>query len=201
MNLCSFENCFALYERGRKAKNPGRRGMCPEHYQKWLALNARYGTPPPVDLRSYGSVRPVPDLLFWQKVSGGGHQECWTWTASLDRDGYGKFLTRGRFYTAHKYAYQALVTEVPPGLELDHLCHVRHCVNPWHLEPVTREVNNDRRRSPGGWSSLSADVCRNGHIRDQANTYVSPSGDRTCRPCNRAAQRRMQARKASAAAS
>jgi hypothetical protein len=86
----------------------------------------------------YGDERLPP--RFWNKVAavkGGG---CWYWMAGLFRGGYGQFRF-GRNTRAHRVAYEALVGEIPAGLDLDHLCRVRHCVNPEHLEPVTRKEN------------------------------------------------------------
>lgn len=82
---------------------------------------------------------------FWQKVAVQG-DGCWVWTAYKNRDGYGKITYRGELFSAHRLIYASLVAPVPTGLHLDHLCRVRHCVNPAHLEPVTSGENT--RRSP-----------------------------------------------------
>ena len=77
---------------------------------------------------------------FWSKIDAAG--DCWEYTAGLDRYGYGQFaLTKKTKRSAHRYAYTLLVGPIPDGLDLDHLCRVRHCVNPDHLEPVTRAEN------------------------------------------------------------
>jgi len=67
---------------------------------------------------------------------------CWLWTASLNAGGYGQFAS-GSIGTrlAHRWRWEMENGPVPEGLELDHLCRVRHCVNPAHLEPVTRREN------------------------------------------------------------
>jgi hypothetical protein len=82
---------------------------------------------------------------FLAKVDAG---DCWNWTGPLDRHGYGKFTVQHRSVIAHRWLYAALVGEIPGGLDLDHLCYVKTCVNPDHLQPVTPAVNSDRRR-PG----------------------------------------------------
>lgn len=69
---------------------------------------------------------------------------CWIWTRTLTPDGYGKFNYMRKTVIAHRAAYYLLVGEVPQGLDLDHLCRVRRCVNPAHLEPVTPEENRRR---------------------------------------------------------
>ena len=68
---------------------------------------------------------------------------CWLWRGRVDRWGYGKDCAG---LPAHRSAYRALVGEIPTGLVLDHLCHVRACCNPAHLEPVTPEENQRRAR-------------------------------------------------------
>ncbi len=70
-------------------------------------------------------------------------EPCWLWTMSLDGRGYGQMWDREKRtrVTAHRFLYEHIVGPVPEGLDLDHLCRVRHCVNPAHLEPVTRAEN------------------------------------------------------------
>lgn len=114
---------------------------------------------------------------------------CWLWTASLNRNGYG--LTgytasdgTRRSIVAHRFVYQTLVGPIPEGLQLDHLCRVRCCVNPDHLEPVTQRENLLR-----GETIVAAEAakthCPQGHPYSGANLYVSPKGDRICRTCTR----------------
>jgi hypothetical protein len=67
---------------------------------------------------------------------------CWQWLASRV-NGYGIF---GDHIRAHRWAFTQWYGPIPDGLDLDHLCQQRGCVNPWHLEPVTSEENDDRRR-------------------------------------------------------
>jgi hypothetical protein len=70
---------------------------------------------------------------------------CWMWTGPLS-GGYGEMPTRGGRMRAYRFSYLIHIGEVPDGLDLDHLCRVPRCVNPWHLDPVTRSVNSQRSR-------------------------------------------------------
>jgi len=69
---------------------------------------------------------------------------CWIWQRSMDQNGYGQMRVCHKLYRAHAFFYEYLVGPVPDGLELDHLCRNPACVNPAHLEPVTRAVNTQR---------------------------------------------------------
>lgn len=80
------------------------------------------------------------------KVDFDGPNGCWLWTASLNNFGYGNFSLHGKPTLAHRAAWEIYVAPIPAGLHIDHLCRVRHCVNPEHLEVVTRAEN--MRRSP-----------------------------------------------------
>ena len=71
-------------------------------------------------------------------------QGCWIWTGCLDTGGYAHKGFRGRTHKAHRLAYEWIVAKVPDGMELDHLCRNRSCVNPAHLEPVPHQVNCQR---------------------------------------------------------
>src|SRR5882672_3116293 len=109
----------------------------------------------------------LPDR-FWRKVSPEPMSGCWIWTATL-RSGYGRFW-EGHLRTAHRLAYETMVGTVPDGLELDHLCRTRCCVNPAHLEAVTRTVNMRRGGSPIAQHHAKTQ-CSNGHAFDDVNTY------------------------------
>lgn len=81
---------------------------------------------------------------------------CWEWTASLDGRGYGSVHRHGRVLKAHRHIYGVLVGPIENNIhQLDHLCRVRHCVNPAHLEPV-EPIENVRR----GMAAISVDLPR-----------------------------------------
>jgi HNH endonuclease len=121
---------------------------------------------------------------FWASVEKS--DGCWLWRASTNGRGYGTF----RSQMAHRVAYELLTGPIPDGHELDHLCDVRKCVNPSHLEPVVPRVN---RLRAGNWIVLQAEQthCRRGHRYTPETVYVDARGKRHCRPC-RSVRRRAQ---------
>ncbi|MET9055269.1 HNH endonuclease signature motif containing protein [Streptomyces bacillaris] len=104
-----------------------------------------------------------------------GDNGCWLWTRSKSRDGYGWASLNDRTYQAHRLLYVLVKGQPPEGLVLDHLCRIRHCVNPDHLEPVTPRQNLER-----GVTTTSATHCKQGHP-------LSPfRGQRRCLICHAA---------------
>lgn len=144
---------------------------------------------------------------FWAKVEK--TRGCWLWTAWLNEKGYGYFHVvregRKRDIRAHRYAYEMLVGPIPDGHSLDHLCRVRHCVNPAHLEPVSIR-DNSLRGETFQRSNLLKTHCVHGHPFDEANTIQrpptkrNPFGRRDCRTCRNADARRYRAEKKAALA-
>lgn len=129
---------------------------------------------------------------FWARVDKNGPipgyrpelGPCWLWTGYCDQEGYGRHnLSHGRPVLAHRESYRQIEGEIPAGLELDHLCRVRHCVNPEHLEPVTHAEN--MRRGMGGKRHAEKTHCPKGHPYDASNT--APRGrnrsGRNCKTC------------------
>lgn len=119
---------------------------------------------------------------------------CWIWDGARYATGYGTFAFGKKSFVAHRVAYLMCKGAYPLGLDLDHLCRVRPCVNPAHLEPVTRQEN--LRRSP--LCSASRTHCPHGHEYDAENTYVY-EGRRFCRACRRRHDRRRAAARAGGA--
>lgn len=106
---------------------------------------------------------------------------CWLWIGRVDNDGYGIFRLGGKSRKAHRVAYETYKETIPSGLTLDHLCRVRNCVNPDHLEPVTNRENFLRGDNLMARFAL-ATHCKNGHEFTQDNIYTSPIG-RKCKTC------------------
>lgn len=125
---------------------------------------------------------------FWSKVNKAGpvptHRPdlgpCWLWTSFVEKNGYARFyLKGGKHALVHRLSYQEVFgTQTLP---LDHLCRVRHCVNPRHLEPTTTGDNIRRGVSHNG----SKQTCPQGHAYIEENTYLTPQGHRKCATCNR----------------
>lgn len=133
--------------------------------------------------------KPVsPELRFWSKVDK--TESCWVWVAGKRR-GYGHFFLNGNSISAHRFSYELLVSKIPEGLQLDHLCKNRSCVNPDHLEPVTLQEN--LRRGDGNVKATQKAAqlrknkthCSRNHPYDTINTYNRPDGGRDCRACRR----------------
>ena len=117
---------------------------------------------------------------------------CWEWTAHVQKDGYGSFALRknGRSTItglAHRVSYEHWLGPIPEGLQLDHLCRNRRCVNPKHLEPVTGKINV--RRGDTGKHHREKTHCPAGHEYTPENTRSRrhPQGhmSRTCIACDR----------------
>lgn len=127
---------------------------------------------------------------FWSKVDRSDPDGCWIWLAARAgpnrTDQYGSFWNGERNVGAHRFSYELANGPVPAGLDLDHLCRVRLCVRPDHLEPVTRVVNVRRR--------YGEHHCRLGHEYTEQNTYIDKNGWRACVECRRQAVRRWRQR-------
>ncbi len=131
-----------------------------------------------------GNHLTVPPVQFWKYVNK--TETCWLWTGYIQKQGYGQFTAPGnpgrKKNRAHRYAYELMIGPIPEGLVTDHLCRVRHCVNPEHLELVTTAENTYR----GLKGTLGRRThCKRGHLYDETNTYFRKDWGRRCRTCLR----------------
>lgn len=150
----------------------GGRGWCQKHYRRFQ----RHGDP-------LATSRIVGDDLarFWSYVDRTG--SCWNWTGATSKDGYGIILVRRETKYAPRHAWELMHGPMPEGLEPDHLCRNRACVNPDHLEPVSHRENVLRGESPTAKNARKTH-CKLGHEFTEENTYITPStGGRNCRTC------------------
>jgi hypothetical protein len=126
-------------------------------------------------------VTPVFDRLFG-KVDYDEKTRCLIFTGSLRGSGYGQIWMREaqRSVEAHRVAYELFVGAIPDGMQIDHLCRNKLCVNPAHLEVVTPRENTLR-----GLKGRMVTECVHGHPYDEANTFWTREGRRRCRECSR----------------
>jgi hypothetical protein len=110
---------------------------------------------------------------------------CTVWIGSTNTLGYGIISIDGRLQLAHRIAFEAEYGPIPQGLVIDHLCRVRNCVNPLHLEAVTSGENT--RRGRASITLKVGDTCINGHLIADGDIYVRPGRTTTeCRSCRNA---------------
>lgn len=134
--------------------------------------------------------KPIERRLFDKFTIGDG---CWEWKGARQK-GYGAIGAGGKtggVLRAHRVIYEWLVGPIPEGLDLDHLCRNRSCVNPSHLEPVTRRENLMRADTLPARNTAKTH-CPRGHEYNEENTYIqikAGSRMRSCKNCARARQK------------
>lgn len=120
---------------------------------------------------------------YWTPEPNSG---CWLWFGACHAGGYGQYRRQGRAWMAHRISYERAKGEIPAGMDLDHLCRNPSCINPDHLEPVTRRENVMRGVKFGTYGKRMRRVthCIRGHEFTEQNTYRTREGYRTCRECH-----------------
>lgn len=130
--------------------------------------------------------RGTPYERWARKVAGPaflGSFDCWEWTGSKNPKGYGQFYpTQKPMVYAHRWGYEYFVGPIPEGMDLDHLCRNPSCVNPHHLEPVTRRENLMRGKTLSR-ANAERTHCPQGHPYDTDSEHRPTKHGRQCRVC------------------
>lgn len=120
---------------------------------------------------------------FFDKVD---KQDCWLWTAYLDKHGYGQFRdSESRKVYAHRFAHEYFNGPIASGMVIDHKCKTRHCVNPSHLRVVSVQENVLVNSNSCQAANAIKTSCVHGHMFDAVNTGTDKRGDRYCKQCAR----------------
>lgn len=114
---------------------------------------------------------------FWNKVEKSDY--CWNWKASTFRNGYAQFHPDKNSVLAHRFAYELVIGKIPQGMTIDHLCRNRSCVNPAHMEIVTRRENILRGEAPAAIHARKTH-CPKGHALPETRNKL---GQRICKTC------------------
>lgn len=148
---------------------------------------SRRSTPAIRALGARNSARAHERRLSWLRECAATRSsaDCWEWPWAHSPKGYGVYKHNRRSFQAHRLSYQLFRGKIPTGLVIDHLCRNPRCVNPAHLEPVTRVENT--MRSPIHWAPENAAKtrCAYGHEFTPENTRIARDGSRVCRACAR----------------
>lgn len=136
--------------------------------------------------------------FVWDRILPEPNTGCWLWVGFISEQGYGRGpqVAGGRLVMAHRMTYETQHGPLAKGLELDHLCRVRSCCNPEHLEAVTHEENVLRGDS---FSAKNAELthCKRGHEYVEGSYYIikptkrnRTKNGRHCKTCHKVQQAR-----------
>jgi hypothetical protein len=160
--ILTCQKCSGIFYRAKsQVKNPERSFCSKECHEVYRS--------PPVQQRLADLSMPVPFC------------GCIVWLGPTSQAGYAKIGVR----LVHRIVWELLNGPIPDGLQIDHLCRVRCCINPDHLEPVTPRVNTLRGNAPAILVARYRSIltCPRGHPYSADNTYVDPRGWRQCIVC------------------
>lgn len=190
MNSYICVQCDKPFERKFSKRNPNPR-FCSRRCQGDFYRGPRLPIPTCIDCgiqvsrRESIRCRPCADLhrrnaieRFWQYTIQ--TDDCWLWQGPIMNRGYGCFYVDGKSTLAHRFSYRSFNGSIPTDMTVDHICHVRICVNPNHLQLLTLSENSidGARRVP------LKTHCPKGHSYNETNTRHY-KGARFCRVCDR----------------
>jgi HNH endonuclease len=130
------------------------------------------------------------DFARMSKYIVAGDSGCWLWTGRTNGKDYAQTTVGSKKAYVYRVLYVYLKGSFPQGTEVDHLCRVRRCVNPAHIEPVTHQENMKRGKTISALN-LQKSTCPQGHAYSGTNSR----GDRICHPCYAEAARAYRLRK------
>ena len=122
------------------------------------------------------------------RLAIGEPDTCWPWPKYLKPNGYGFLRVVGKNKYVHRLSYEMFVGPIPEGMTIDHLCKMRHCINPAHMEVVTRGENSLRGESPFSQNARKTH-CKHGHEFTAENTRFVKMG-RECKVCGKEKSRK-----------
>lgn len=137
-----------------------------------------------------------PETRLKRRTVTDSETNCWIWQGAEDGHGYGQINVGGRPEKTHRLGYMLMVGDIPDNLSVDHLCRVKLCWNPDHLELVTLSENTRRQMEAVGGHNSRKTHCPQGHPYDEANTrFASRGSGRVCRTCRMESNKTYRQRK------
>lgn len=130
--------------------------------------------------------KPLTKEQILLKASPEPNTGCWLWTESDNGRGYGRVCRGNKMQQAHRVFYELFKGPIPEDAELDHLCRVKCCVNPDHLDPVDHRTNVKRGDAGAATTARqrAKTHCPRGHAYEGRNVMISKLGRRKCRTCS-----------------
>lgn len=159
--------------------------MCEMHYRRVLRGKDVGSNEPQREPRNFNTKSDEERFFDFVDKRGG----CWIWNGAQTSAGYSQFQVNKRTVYGHRWSYKHFVGEIKKGLTVDHICRIRSCVNPKHLEAVTNKENILRGIAPSAINSRKTH-CVHGHKLSSDNIYNNKNGHRVCKTCGQIRDRK-----------